>query len=38
MYTLAVLGLILKCLCSFMINVYTAFDVEKKAVGFAQRR
>ena len=32
------LDLILKCLGSFMTNVYTVFDVEEKAVGFGQLR
>ena len=36
--TVAILDLILKRSHSFMMNVYTAFDVEEKAVGFAQLR
>ena len=36
-FTLAVLDLILKCFgTSLMRNVYTVFDVDKEAVGFAQ--
>ena len=34
--TAAILDLILKCFGSFMTSVYTVFNVEEKAVGFAQ--
>ena len=37
MFTVAVLDLILKCFgTGLMRNVYTVFDVDKEAVGFAQ--
>ena len=35
-YSGCFLDLILKCLGSFMTNVYTVFDVEKEVVGFGQ--
>jgi hypothetical protein len=35
-YSGCFLDLTLKCLGSFMTNVYTVFDVEEKALGFGQ--